>query len=103
MTAPQLWIIAGPNGAGKTTLTGDKPAGRVPVVNPDDIARSLDPNHNGNPTVMLKAGREAIGLRAAYLAARQTFAVETLAITHTRPARVHIPAECQSDGAYRAT
>jgi hypothetical protein len=35
--------------------------------------------------------------------ARDDFSLQELAITHTRPARVHIPAECQSDGAYRAT
>ena len=39
---PQLWVVAGPNGAGKSTLTRRYLAGRLPIVNPDDIAQALD-------------------------------------------------------------
>lgn len=77
MSTPQLLVIAGPNGAGKTTLTGDYLAGRIPVVNPDDFAKQLDPNHNGDRAVMLAAGRMAIEQRQSLLSARQSFAVET--------------------------
>jgi|GEM_PF-3753757 Uncharacterized protein conserved in bacteria len=38
----QLWIIAGPNGSGKTTLTQRHLAGRLPVLNPDEIALEID-------------------------------------------------------------
>ena len=36
---PQLWVIAGPNGAGKSTLADRYLAGRIPLINPDNIAR----------------------------------------------------------------
>lgn len=77
MSTPQLLVIAGPNGAGKTTLTSDYLAGRIPVVNPDDYARQIDPRHNGDSAVMLQAGRMAIAQRQSFLAARQSFAIET--------------------------
>ncbi|MEK9499123.1 hypothetical protein V2H77_22210 [Photorhabdus sp. P32] len=38
---PQLWVIAGPNGAGKSTLVRRHLTGKLPVVNPDDIARKF--------------------------------------------------------------
>jgi predicted ABC-type ATPase len=62
-TKPQLWVIAGPNGAGKSTLVQRYVAGRVPVVNPDDIAREIDPHHHGEPGTMLRAGRLALQQR----------------------------------------
>ncbi|WP_342234415.1 zeta toxin family protein [Ralstonia sp. OTU4908] len=74
---PQLWVVAGPNGAGKTTLTGQHFAGRVVVVNPDDIALRINPHHNGSSAVMVQAGREAIKQREALLAQKASFAVET--------------------------
>lgn len=77
MTQPQLVVIAGPNGAGKTTLTGKFLAGRIPVVNPDDYAKQIDPANSGNPVVMLQAGRLAVKEREALLANRQSFAIET--------------------------
>jgi predicted ABC-type ATPase len=77
VTHPQLWIVAGPNGAGKTTLTGQHFAGRIPVVNPDDIARELSPRHNGELGVLRRAGVAALKQRQTYLAAQMSFAVET--------------------------
>lgn len=74
---PQLWIIAGPNGAGKTTLTGKYVADRVTVVNPDDIALRIDPNHKGNKAVMVQAGREALRQRETLMREGKSFAVET--------------------------
>jgi predicted ABC-type ATPase len=74
---PQLWIVAGPNGAGKTTLTSKHFAGRVPVVNPDDIANRINPNHQGSRATMLRAGRIAIAEQQALLAKGKSFVVET--------------------------
>lgn len=73
---PQLWVFAGPNGAGKSTLTAKHIAGRIPNVNPDDIAQIIAPGDYG-PTVMLRAGRVALDQRNERLTARETFAIET--------------------------
>jgi predicted ABC-type ATPase len=69
-------MIAGPNGAGKTTFFAPF-SHRLPVVNPDVIARRMAPEHQGEPSVMLKAGRQAIHDRNAHLAAGRSFAIET--------------------------
>lgn len=74
---PQLWIVAGPNGAGKTTLTGKHFAGRLPVVNPDEIAQRINPNHQGSRATMLQAGRLAIAEQRALLSKGKSFVVET--------------------------
>ncbi len=72
---PQLWVIAGPNGAGKSTLVRRHLTGKVPVVNPDDIARELSPH---NPSLKnAEAGRLAIKQRAVFLQECRSFAVET--------------------------
>lgn len=76
MALPQLWVFAGPNGAGKSTLTAKHIAGRIPIVNPDEIARKIAPG-NEVPAVILRAGRLAIEERRGFLAAGTTFAVET--------------------------
>lgn len=73
----QLWIIAGPNGSGKTTLARRHLAGRLPIINPDDIARALNPANPEAPDTALRAGREALTQRKQLIAARQSFAVET--------------------------
>jgi|TARA_R110002124_G_scaffold106505_1_gene258542 predicted ABC-type ATPase len=73
---PQLWVFAGPNGAGKSTLAAKYIAGRIPIVNPDVLAREIAPG-NYDPAVMLRAGRLAIDQRRAMLAASETFAIET--------------------------
>jgi hypothetical protein len=44
-----------------------------------------------------------VGMCAGFFLPLALYGPANLAITHTRPARVHTPAECQSDGAYRAT
>lgn len=77
-TRPQLRVIAGPNGAGKSTLVQRfAVASRVPVVNPDVIARAIDPHHHGEPATMLRAGRLALQQRQALLQAGKSFALET--------------------------
>lgn len=73
----QIWIIAGPNGSGKTTLTRRHLAGKLPVVNPDEIARELNPANPEEPNTAMKAGRQAIAVQKQYIAERRTFALET--------------------------
>lgn len=74
---PQLWVIAGPNGAGKSTLTARYLQGRLPIVNPDVIARELDPNDPDGTRVRVLAGREAIRRQEALLVEGQDFSFET--------------------------
>ena len=77
MTLPQLWVVAGPNGAGKSTLVSDRLHGRLPFVNPDEIARRIAPTDFDNPKTVLQAGREAVKERRGHLAAGRSFAIET--------------------------
>jgi predicted ABC-type ATPase len=76
----QLWVFAGPNGAGKSSLVVRYVRGRIPIVNPDDIALTL-PQRNGEPAV-LEAGRLALAQREAQLAAGHSFGVETTFTGH---------------------
>lgn len=73
----QLWIIAGPNGSGKTTLTRRHLMGRLPVINPDDIAKALNPANPEAPATAFQSGRQAVSLQKKFIAERRTFAVET--------------------------
>ncbi|MTJ80528.1 MAG: AAA family ATPase [Telmatospirillum sp.] len=84
MLRPQLWVFAGPNGAGKSTLVRTYwVAARIPVVNPDDIARSIKPDHRGEGEIMLKAGKEAARLRREHLTSGRSFAIETTLSGHS--------------------
>lgn len=78
MTPPKpiLTIIAGPNGSGKSTFTrSTSEALRVPVIDPDLEARNLQPD---NPeAAAIAGGKQAIKRARAYLASKQSFAVET--------------------------
>jgi predicted ABC-type ATPase len=74
---PQLWVVAGPNGAGKSTLTRRYLAGRLPIVNPDDIAQELDPTNPIRVRIRVRAGREAIRRQEAWLTQGADFAMET--------------------------
>ncbi|MCB8877458.1 AAA family ATPase [Acidisoma silvae] len=82
MTA-QLWVFAGPNGAGKSTLVAQHVRGRIPIVNPDDIARDLtgiDPPFNSPRTDigrLIKAGRAAVVMREGLLKSGKSFGIET--------------------------
>lgn len=77
-TQPQLWIFAGPNGAGKSSLVARyNVASRIPIINPDDIAQEISPNHNGEMTVLREAGRIALKKRKELLQERHSFGVET--------------------------
>lgn len=73
---PTLTIIAGPNGSGKSTLTRALlGTTRVPVIDPDAIARGIHPD--APEQAALEAGREALHRRQRYLAHGESFAVET--------------------------
>lgn len=75
---PQLWVIAGPNGAGKSTFVAKQSlAGQIPIVNPDEIAKRIDPNHRGETAVIAQAGREALLERRALMAQGKSFGIET--------------------------
>ena len=73
---PQLWIVGGPNGAGKSTLVGCGLVGRMPIINPDDIAFGLARRSDGTLDELL-AGREALRERARMLDSGCSFAIET--------------------------
>ncbi len=79
---PQLWVVAGPNGAGKSTLTATYLEGRLEIVNPDLIARELDPSDPNGTRVRLQAGREAIRRQEVLLASGRDFSFETTLSGH---------------------
>ena len=78
----QLWVIAGPNGSGKTTLARRHLIGRLPVVNPDEIAAELDPERPTSPEAAIKAGRKALLRQKELMTGRKSFAVETTLSGH---------------------
>lgn len=67
---PQLWAIAGPNGSGKSTFTVKFIGDKIPVVNPDDIARE-------EGVGVVSAGRITFARQQELLAKRESFAFET--------------------------
>ena len=70
---PNLWVIAGPNGAGKSTLVERFSIdSKLPVVNPDNIAKEL-----AGPHKELAAGKLAIQERNRLLKQKVNFAFET--------------------------
>ncbi len=73
---PRLWVFAGPNGAGKSTIVDRYVAGRMPVVNPDNIARRLAADLP-DAARLIQAGRAALRERTTLLAARRSFGIET--------------------------
>lgn len=66
----QVWIVAGPNGSGKTTFTRKFLSGKLPVINPDDIAEHECVGPVG-------AGKLAICRQQDMLSAGESFAFET--------------------------
>src|SRR5262249_33294179 len=77
MNRLDVWVFAGPNGAGKSTLVRRALIGRIPVVNPDDLAAEIDLANRDTPVVQVAAGRKALAAREAHLEARRSFAIET--------------------------
>lgn len=72
---PVLSIVAGPNGAGKSTLTAARTFGAMPVVDPDAIARTINPDNPG--AAATAAGKRALDMRRELLEKQQSFVVET--------------------------
>lgn len=91
---PTLTVIAGPNGSGKSTLTQRVEfAGRDRLLDPDAIARGLNPL---NPSAAaIAAGREVLERTADYLNRGLSFAVET---TLSSRSRVDLIREARSRG-----
>jgi predicted ABC-type ATPase len=78
---PTLTIIAGPNGSGKSsTFATHDIEGRENLLDPDAVARRLNP---AAPTeAAVEAGREVLRRTQEYLAAGQSFAIETTLSGH---------------------
>ncbi len=73
---PNLTIFAGPNGSGKSTLTETlDPAIREHLLDPDAIAKRIDPEDPARAALM--AGRETLRRTQEYLEAGASFAMET--------------------------
>jgi predicted ABC-type ATPase len=91
---PTLTLIAGPNGSGKSTLARSlEQAGRERLLDPDAIARRLNPQ---NPSAAaIAAGREVLERTADYLNRGLSFAVET---TLSSRRRVDLIREAKSRG-----
>lgn len=80
MDKPTLYVVAGANGSGKSTLINKHRnlIKDVKFVNPDDIAKEIDPSYDGkNNALTLKASREAITQQNTLLDNKKTFGIET--------------------------
>jgi len=72
---PEMYVFAGCNGAGKSTLIEQFGSGFDTIVNPDQIAKQINPD---NPrSADLSAGKQAIINIQSCLLSRDTFAMET--------------------------
>ncbi len=72
---PTLTLVAGPNGSGKSTLTGAISFEGTTVVDPDVIARELDPVNPARAAIA--AARQAILRCRSLLTARNSFVLES--------------------------
>jgi len=76
VSAPILTVIAGPNGVGKSTLTASLTVAQgTPILDPDAIARSLNPQ--APETAATGAGRVVLTRQNAYIRSRTSFILET--------------------------
>jgi len=72
----QLYILAGANGSGKSTISKVLlPSEGIVYVNPDDIARELNPTDP--PGAKIEAGRETLRRIDVLLDKGESFAVES--------------------------
>lgn len=95
MSQPQPWLVAGPNGAGKSTLADRYLKDKLPVINPDNIARQINPAMGSDmSSVALQAGRAAIQRQQACLKQQVSFAIETT-LTGKRELRLMRAARAQ--------
>ena len=78
---PTFTLVAGPNGSGKSTLTAALTfEGRANVVDPDAIARTLNPN---NPSrAAIAAARQAVVRCRTLLKHRESFVLESTLAGH---------------------
>ncbi|WP_373001605.1 AAA family ATPase [Marinobacter sp.] len=93
-TQPELWLLIGGNGAGKTTFYERFLARRkIPLVNADNIARSVWPDapEKHSYEAALIAERERLRL----LEERQTFCFETV---FSHPSKVDFVAAAKAAG-----
>ncbi|MBR1920483.1 MAG: zeta toxin family protein [Kiritimatiellae bacterium] len=73
---PTFYILAGANGSGKSTISKVfLPAEGVACVNPDDIAKEMNPRHPEK--VQVAAGREALRRVDDFIQKRVSFAIES--------------------------
>ena len=78
---PVLTIIAGPNGSGKSSTVAPLDiAGRENLLDPDAIARRLNPEAPAEAAI--EAGRELLTRAAAYIHSAENFAIETTLSGH---------------------
>ncbi len=95
MSQPQLWFVAGPNGAGKSTLADRYLKDKLPVINPDNIARQINPAIGSDmSSVAAQAGRAALQQQQEYLKQKASFAIETT-LTGKRELRLMKEAKTQ--------
>jgi len=87
MSGPTYHVVAGPNGAGKSTLTNTGRFPNVATIDPDDIARRLDPDapQEAGPA----ADREAARQIRRNLDDGRDFAQETTLSSATPLANAH--------------
>jgi predicted ABC-type ATPase len=74
-------LVAGPNGSGKSTLTASLfPSGSIPIIDPDAIARELNPERPDRAAT--GAAREAILQHRALIGRLESFVVESTLAGH---------------------
>ncbi len=88
----QLWVIAGANGSGKSTIVAKYKSyfkNQLPVINPDDIAKEIEPNNptHPSPATQFKSGKQAVTMQNNMLENNQSFAFETTFAGH-RPVNI---------------
>jgi predicted ABC-type ATPase len=80
MTPSLLTLVAGPNGSGKSTISAARANRALVVVDPDAIARTLDPNQPFRAAI--PAARKAILLCRSLVEKRDSFIVESTLVGH---------------------
>lgn len=94
-----LWVVAGANGSGKTSLVlhyGSRFQDQIPFINPDDIAKELDPNYDGRDSSLIqKAGRETINRQKELIEDGESFGYET---TFSSKRDLRIMSQAQKQG-----
>lgn len=89
-----------PYGAGKSTIVDRYVGDRIPIVNPDNIARELPATVSGAARI-LQAGKMALTERTSLLAARKTFSIEMTLTGHSELdlMQAAVDADCETSPA----